>query len=71
MSITPFICYFLFVASKLLPENNTETFFKALNLSCMIIVILSILLFVPKTLGSDNYKYKTPLLKGMIDQDFD
>jgi hypothetical protein len=71
MSITPFICYFLFVASKLLPEYNKETFFKALNLSCRIIVILSILLFFPKTLGSDNYKYKTSLLKGMIDQDFD
>jgi len=71
MSITPFICYFLFVASKLLPEYDKETFFKALNLSCRIIVILSILLFVPKTLTSDNYKYKTPLLKGMIDQDFD
>lgn len=71
MSITPFICFFLFVAGRLFPDDNKETFFKALDLSCKIIVILSVMLFVPKTVASDNYNYKTPLLKGMIDQDFD
>ena len=71
MSITPFICFFLFAAGKLFPDYDKETFFKALNLSCKIIVILSVMLFVPKTVASDNYNYKTPLLKGMIDQDFD
>jgi hypothetical protein len=70
MSITPFVCFFLLVAGKLLPNYDKETFFNALNLSCKIIVILSVMLFVPKTIASDNYKYKTPLLKGMIDQDF-
>lgn len=71
MSITPFICFFLFVAGKLFPDYDKETFFKALNLSCKIIIILSVMLFVTKTVASDNYKYKTPLLKGMIDQDTD
>ena len=71
MSITPFICFFLFIGVKFFPDYDNETLFKALNLSCKIIVILSVMLFIPKTIASDGYKYKTPLLKGMIDQDFD